>query len=286
MLMEVTLEGSRTPIEREVFVDLFDNSVVHGRAPYLRALETMDIAFTELVDLARKADIPYVLFFAPRALVQAQLTTKTNKLLQGVTKETFSLNSRATVELRDVELIVKDLLRKQMLLRRHDSTLVKNPIAGLLSGSRHTVQEDAEALLGALSLGAGSIGGARNKGAALELLITHLEARQVLVSRSVRGFMPQLLQVKFSGMTVRDPKVPYIFLAGGDHGDSQEPEGRQVFTLTLLAVLVARGIFGPVTYDGRSTAPDPGREYDIVGQILMPSAVVRSMGLRSLAAVK
>lgn len=286
MLMEVTLGGSRTPIEREVFMDLFENSVVNGRAPYLRALETMEITFTDLVDLARKADIPYALFFAPSALVRAQIEAKTEKLLQGMTKATFSLNSRTTVELRNVELIVKDLLRKQLLLRKHDSTLVKNPIVGLLGNPHQTIEADAEALLDALGLGPESIRETRNKTAALELLIKHLETRQVLVSRSVRGFTPQLLEVKFSGITVKDPKVPYIFLAGGDHGDSQEPEGRQVFTLTLLAVLVARGIFAPVTYDGRSSLSDPGREYDIVGQILMPRAEVRSMHLGTLAAVK
>lgn len=287
MEIAVLLDGSRTPIEREVFVNLFENSVANGRSAYLRALDTMEVSFTDLVELARKADIPYSLFFAPRVLVQAQLRAKTDKLLQGMTKDTFSLNSRATVELRDVELIVKDLLRKQMLLKKHDKTLVKNPIAGLLRKEGRTVEEDAVKMLGALGLEGGSIRAARNKSAALELMIKHLESRQVLVSRSVNNFMPQRLQgVKFSGMTVRDPKVPYIFLAGGDHGDSQEPEGRQVFTLTLLAVLVARGIFAPVTYDGRSSAPDPGREYDIVGQILMPGDEVRCMDLGSLAAIK
>jgi len=43
--------------------------------------------------------------------------------LASVSKNTFSIGSRARVELRDVELIVKDLIRKQGLLRRHDATL-------------------------------------------------------------------------------------------------------------------------------------------------------------------
>src|SRR5690554_2003480 len=68
--------------------------------------------------------------------------------------------------------------------------------------------------------------------------------------------MPQrLTHVEFSGMTIRDNKVPYIFLAGGDHGDDQEPVGRTIFTLALMTVLVARRIFALMTWDGGSAAP-------------------------------
>jgi hypothetical protein len=97
--------------------------------------------------------------------------------------------------------------------------------------------------------------------------------------------MPQLVEVRFSGMTVRDSKVPYIFLSGGDHGDFQEPVGRQIFTLVLMAVLVARGIFAPVSYDASSTAPDAGREFDIVGEILMPAEEMQKAKLLDLAGI-
>ena len=56
-------------------------------------------------------------------------------------------------------------------------------------------------------------------------------------------------------MCVRDQKVPYLFLTGGDSGDNPEPIGRQIFTLALLAVFVARGKFAPVTYDDTRTSP-------------------------------
>lgn len=123
------------------------------------------------------------------------------------------------MKLRDVELIVKDLLRKQELARKHDPTLVKNRIVGLLRKPRPTVRGDAGVLISALGLDRDEIRRARKKEAALDLIIERLEANQVHVSRSVRGFMPQLIEVRFSGMTVRDSKVPCIFLSGGDHGD-------------------------------------------------------------------
>lgn len=284
--MHVIIAGEPVSIDRSVFKDLLENSVVNGRAPYLHALEKSKIQYSDLLDLARKAEVPHPLFFAPPAVVQAQLLTKSEKLLQGLVPETFTVNTRTTVKLRDVELIVKDLLRKQELARKHDPTLVKNKIIGLLRRPRPTVREDAEALTNALRLDRDAIRQVRKKEDALELIIERLEANQVLVSRSVRGFMPQLIEVRFSGMTVRDSKVPYIFLSGGDHGDFQEPAGRQIFTLVLMAVLVARGIFAPVSYDANSTAPDAGREYDIVGEILMPAAELQGTTLEDLDDVK
>lgn len=287
MTIEVTLSGTSTPIERCVFVGLFENSVARGRMAYLRALESEEISFSDLVELSRKSDIPYTLFFAPHAVVEAQIEAKTAKLLQGVTKKTFSVNSRATVALSDIELIVKDLIRKQELLKRYDTTLVKNQVVGLIKRSRGSARADADALLGALELSPDAIRSAKSKSAALELLIGHLESHQVLVSRSVNGFMPQSLTgVHFSGITVRDAKVPYVFLAGGSHGDFEEPAGRQIFTLTLLSVLVARRRFAPVTYDGRSISEAPGREYEIVGQILMPIDEMKAADLSSLESVK
>lgn len=280
--MDVTIGGDRVHLDTSVFVELLENSVVNGRAPFRHALEASEITYTDLLELSRKAEVPHPLFFAPLDIVQTQLRLKNEKLLQGVVPDTFTVNTRTSVQLRDVELIIKDLLRKQSLAKKHDPTLTKNGIIGLLKHPRATVGEDARVLLDALGLDRSAIYAARNKESALELIIARLEANQVLVSRSVRGFMPQVIEVRFSGMTVRDSKVPYIFLAGGDHGDFQEPAGRQIFTLVLMSVLVARGIFAPVSYDASSAAFDAGREYDIVGEILMPARELQTIELKDL----
>ncbi|MFC0675185.1 hypothetical protein [Brachybacterium hainanense] len=284
--IDVIIGTGRVPISHEVFTALLENSVVHGRAPYRKALKASSIHYSELVALARKAEIPHPLFFAPPELVQEQIRKKNEKLLQGVAPSTFTVSTRTAVELRDVELIVKDLLRKQNLARKHAPGLQRNRILGLLRQPRRTVREDAEALLDAIGLDRREIRESKTKEAALELIISRLEENQVLVSRSVRGFMPQLIEVRFSGMTVRDSKVPYIFLAGGDHLDFQEPTGRQIFTLVLMAVLVGRGIFEPVSFDAQSIAPAPGREYDIVGEVLMPETDLREISLRDLDDLK
>lgn len=287
MAIDVLLNGSRTPIDEAVFAALLDNSVASTYAAYGKAIESSSIAFADLVFLARKGEIPYVLFFAPLPVVEAQIKAKTEKLLSGLTKETFSVNSRDRVNLRDIELIVKGLLRKQELLKKNDKTLTPNRIVGLLGKPGGSVEENAGKLMDALGLSHDSIRSVRNKEEALELLIARLEANQVLVSRSVNNFMPQRITgVKFSGMTVKDAKVPYIFLSGGDHGDYQEPAGRMVFTLALMSVLVARKIFAPVTYDGSSAGSDVGREYDIVGAMLMPKQELHGASFGSLDDVR
>ena len=124
--MTVTLIVDRTPVpvDAGVFHALFSSSVVAGYAGVKRALAGTPFPFNELLDLTRKAEIPYPLFFAPRAVVDAQIQMKVDKLMSGFTKPSFSMNSRHRVELSDVELIVKDLLRKQALLRKNDNSLV------------------------------------------------------------------------------------------------------------------------------------------------------------------
>lgn len=287
MSIEVHLGHAAVPIDEAVFTTLLDNSVAGTYKGYERALEAGRIKFADLVDLARKGDIPYSLFFAPLALVREQVDKKTEKLLAGVSRETFSIGSRATVELRDVELIVKDLIRKQQLVRKHDLSLERNKVVGLLRDDTSPVDADAARLMSAIGISHEGLRTCRNKEKALDLLIDRLEANQVLVSRSVQHYMPQRLShVKFSGMTVRDNKVPYIFLAGGDHGDDQEPVGRTIFTLALMAVLIARRIFAPMTWNGGSTETEPGREYDIAGSMLMPSERMKKLNLVTLDDMK
>lgn len=283
MTIDVTISGTAVTIPRIVFTTLLDNSVAGTYSDYEHALVSGAVKFRKLEYLCRKGDIPLPLFFAPLPLVEAQVKTKTDKLLAGVSKDTFSVGSRARVELHEVELIVKDLIRKQELLRKHDSTLVRNKVVGVISKAAATPDEDAARLMDAIGLTFEEFRASRKKQDALELMIDRLEAKQILVSRSVQHYMPQrLTHVKFSGMTIRDSKVPFIFLAGGDHGDQQEPVGRTIFTLALMTVLIGRRVFAPMTWDGGSAETELGREYDIAGAMLMPADELRSKSLSSL----
>ena len=287
MSIRVTLDRVATPIDRGVFEALFEQSVVRSYAKVTKALETGSISFRDLVDHARKAEIPYPLFFAPPDVVEEQLRIKQERLLQGFSaKREFSINSRHHVDLAQVELIVKNLQFKQDWMKK-DRTLERNPIVGLLKKSKAPIGEDAAKLLAALNLDSKELRGLKKKGDALDLLIEKLEAKNILVAQSVQHLMPQRLPAGkiFSGMTVKDTKLPFIFIASGDEGEAFEPTGRRIFTLTLMAVLVARGRFATVTYNGHTTEETSNREYELTAEILMPEADFRRMDLSDLEAI-
>jgi len=287
MSIHVTLDRVATPIDRGVFEALFEQSVVRNYAKVAKALETGSISFKDLVDLARKAEIPYPLFFAPPDVVDEQLRIKQERLLQGFSaKREFSMNSRHNVDLAQVELIVKNIQFKQDWMKK-DRTLDRNPIIGLLKKSKAPIGEDAAKLLAALNLDSKELRATKKKGDALNLLVEKLEAKNILVAQSVQDLMPQRLPEGkiFSGMTVKDTKLPFIFIASGDEGEAFEPTGRRIFTLTLMAVLVARGRFATVTYNGHTTEEKSNREYELTAEILMPEADFRRVDLSDLDAI-
>jgi hypothetical protein len=287
MTITIRCGTSGISVDRTVFAALLDNSVVSERAPYNRALESGQIRLRELIHLARTADIPYSLFFAPEEVVVAQLKRKTDLLLAGISKDSFSINSRHEVRLADVELIVKDLLRKQAMLKRLDRSLVTNALIGSVGRSSTPIPDAATRIRDGLELNLEDLRATRTKDKAFAMLISLLEAKQIFVAQSQQKFMPQLLpKTKFSGLCVRDKKIPYIFLTGGDASDNPEPAGRRIFTLVLLTVLVASGKFAAVTYDDRSPDPIINREYELTEEILIPASDAASIDVSTFDAVK
>lgn len=288
MSINVMLDRVATPIDREVFAALFEQSVVRSYMPVTKALDMGSISFKDLVKHARMAEIPYPLFFASRDVVDEQLRIKQERLLQGFSaKREFSMNSRHHVDLSQVELLVKNLQFKQDWMKK-DKTLDRNPIVGMLKQSKAPIAEDAAKLMAALDLDPMELRGTAKKGDALNLLIEWLEAKNILVAQSVQDLMPQQLPKGkiFSGMTVKDPKLPFIFIASGDEGEAFEPTGRRIFTLTLMAVLVARGRFATVTYNGHTTEEESTREYWLTAEFLMPEADFRRADLSDLDAIR
>ncbi len=151
-----------------------------------------------------------------------------------------------------MELIVKNLQFKQDWMKK-DKSLDRNPIVGLLKKPGRPC-EDAAKLMAALNLDPHGTPYTKNKDDALGLLVDRLEAQNMLVAQSPGPHAAADAKGKiFSGMTVKDTKVPFIFIASGDEGEEFEPTGRRIFTLMLLAVLVARGTFATVTYNGHTT---------------------------------
>ena len=288
MAIAVSRGRSTTMIERKTFVALMDDSWQREAKEYLKALETSRISFAKLVALGRSAEIPYSMFFAPIDVAEAQLKRKRDILLGGVSKGTFSLNSRGTVRIADIELIVKDMLRKQELLKRLDPALPDNAFVGALRKSRRTVKGDADWLVGQLGIDRSYLLKIKTKELAFDHVLDRLEEHNIFVSQSMRNYMPQAIpkRARFSGICIRDKKVPFLFVNNGDHRDSLEPAGRRLLTLALLTVCLARGKFTPVAYSDQSDDPIANREYEIAEEMLMPAASVAQLGVSALDDIK
>src|SRR6266403_1439187 len=134
----VSLGKEQISVNKEIYIMLFGESVIHALALYEKSLAASRIPFKEFVELARKAEIPYTLFFAKKSFVQANIDRQNAIILAGVSKGTFSMNSRGSVELRDIKLIVKDLLRKQSLLKKHNEGAENNVVIGSLTRMRRS----------------------------------------------------------------------------------------------------------------------------------------------------
>ena len=163
---------SRVEIDRRVFALLFENSHRRTYAPIMNAQTSGSISLYDLAHHARGAQIPLPLFFAPYEVAAAQVAHKTQALLSGTSKKAFSMNARSPVHLSDVELIVKDLLRKQQLLKRIDDDLEDNAVVGGLRSRRpHTVADDANRLRELVGVDLTAFRAERGKNGSLEHLI-------------------------------------------------------------------------------------------------------------------
>lgn len=287
MGIKITLKTGSFIIDEEIFELLLGNTVAATYSGFERCLDSSSLPWSELVKLSEYARIPLPLFFAPKALVEDQLKANEASLLCGVSKTNYSINGRGNIDLRMIELIVKDLIRKQQFLKGWDTSLTDNHLLGILSRTGESAVDSSARLMDALAITHQDLWNQTTHRGCLDFLIHRLEENQVLVSQSVDHFMPQRLRgVELSGITIKDRKIPYIFLAGGSFNEDIEPTGRRIFTLVLLLVLITRNIFSPVTYNAASRNPIGSREYDIAAELLMPKRSVLNHSLTDITAIK
>lgn len=275
----VKVGREKIQIDKDVFLTLFDLSSIEQYKPFQDALENREINFSLLKEYAEKASIPYPLFFAPKNVVQSQVKDKEKSLYKKLpSKAEMQLNSRGKMRLRDVELIVKDLGRKQEFLKNRILTsAVKNTFVGLIAKQikdRKSAKQMADQLKSDLGVNLTALRGL-SKEKVLQYLTDKVEDRGVLVSFSSYNFMPQNIdrEIGVSGFCIKDKKFPYIFINTRD-GDSNpkilETSGRQIFTLVVMLVCIAMNRFVFSTKKGVLKSKDTKVVYSIVGEFLIP----------------
>ncbi len=141
-------------------------------------------------------------------------------------------------------------------------------------------------LRSALGMSSDAIIASRTKEAAVETLIAHLEEKQVLVSRSVQGYMPQRVRGRISGLTVKDPKVPYIFLARETKVTRKSRSGVSCSPCRCFSPCSQMASSPPSPSTRRRSGSSLASEYDITGEFLMPEAFLVEQNAQTASDVR
>lgn len=293
--ISVKVGKEEVKIDSDVFLSLLDSSPVHEDKAYANALVTNKIRFSHLKILASKADVPYPLFFTTLEKVSKQLKDNKKNLFEKLpSKVEMSLVGRGSFSVRDVELIVKDLGRKQEFLKKRIITdAQQNPFIGYLArkiknvSSNRELAEDVKNYLGIDLL----LFRTKSKAQGLNYICECAERKNILISFSSYNFMPQNLHslLGLSGLCVKDKKFPIIFLNTRD-GDERpkiiESEGRQIFTLIAMLVCIAINQFAFNVNNHTKVDLLTRRVFIIVGEILIPQEDIRGLDIRNLEELK
>jgi hypothetical protein len=291
----VKVGRDRLKISKDNFLLLLNASPVKAYAAYTNAIDSGEISFIDLKDLASRADVPYPLFFAPSAHVKKQLTDRDKNLFEKLpSKNEMRLVGRGSFSVEDVQLIVRDIGRKQEFLKKRILlTEPDNPFIGYiakkLKGS-HGDRELADDIRNYLEIDLPTLR-TKTKAGVVDYIRERAERKNILISFSSYNFMPQNLDpdLGLSGLCIKDKKFPTVFVNTRDGDESPkilESDGRQVFTLTAMLVCIAMNRFVFSTKTPKRGDSLVRRVFQIVGEILIPREDLEEIEITNIEELK
>jgi len=291
----VKVGKEKIKIDKRTFLVLLDLSPIKQYVSYQNAVAINEIKFADLKELSSKANIPYPLFFATKTIIDIHIKDKAKSLFEKLPSKTeMQLNSRGKMRLEDIELIVKDLGRKQEFLKNRILTTSKdNSFVGLVAKKlkekkqNYELADDIRSRLG-VDL---SVIRKISKEDVLQYLCDKSEEQGVLVSFSSYDYMPQNIdkELGVSGFCVKDKKFPYVFINTRDGDENPkilETSGRQIFTLVAMLVCIAMNKFIFSTKKEQTKSDETKKIFSIVGELLIPKKDAESITISSLEDLK
>jgi Zn-dependent peptidase ImmA (M78 family) len=282
-------------VAKQIFLLLLDASPARAYVSYTNAISNNQIRFSDLKDLAAKANVPYPLFFAPLAEVQRQIKDKEQNLFEKLpSKAEMRLVGRGSFGVEDVDLIVRDLGRKQEFLKNRVIRGARlNPFIGYVAKKMkepHTNRELADDIRSYLGINLDVLR-TLSKAEVVNYIRERAEQNNILISFSSYNFMPQNLDpnLGLSGLCIKDKKFPFIFINTRDGDDKPrilESDGRQVFTLTAMLVCIAMNRFIFSTKTPKRGDSLSRKVFLIAGEILIPQEDVNDLEVNSLEDLK
>lgn len=275
----IKIGRDRLEIDKAVFLILLDLSPIKNYVAYEEAVAQNEISFTDLKDLAEKADVPYPLFFASKAIVDKHIKDNEKNLFDKLpTKSEAQVGVRGNLKRGEMDLIVKDLARKQeflknrILTQEQDNDYIGEIAKQIKQGaSRKNV---AEYIRSYFKIDLQELRDLSKK-KVIDYLCTKIEDKNILVSISSYNFMPQNIarDVGASAICVKDKKFPYIFIntrEGDEHPLFLESDGRQIFSIISMLVAVGMNKFILNMKSGNIKNRSLKQVYSITAEILIP----------------
>ena len=203
----------------------------------------------------------------------------------------MQLALRGNASIADIEIIVKDIGRKQEFLKKRvllatDDNPYIGSIAKLIKKGlpKKEIADEVRAYFGINLIEMRKL----SKDDVLSYVCKKAEEKEIFISMSSYNYMPQNLDsdLGLSGLCVRDKKVPYIFVNTRD-GDEKpkilETSGRQILTVISMLVCVGINKFLLSTKTGKSSNTDYKRIYSIASEILIPSSELNVIKINNLS---
>lgn len=264
------------PLDLEVFSLLFESTVARRTKKYYKALANKEMDFEGFRKMARDAEVPYPLFFLSKRQAEDCVRDYTKRVFFGTSKGEISIASRGDINRADISLILKDLTRKQILLKEYinnECLLPKRFKKSSLNFIEHA--EDIRSLIGYDINEIESL----NKERSYNYLVSRLAHNNVFVSLYSHGYCPQDIpkELCFSGIAINDKQCPFLFVKAGDYDSAIEPWGRRMFTIGLLLSSLCYGECKPITMDGKSRDLSSNKHYLFAEEFLMPESLVRNL---------
>ena len=257
-----------------VFSLLFDSTVMRRSNKYYKALDNKEMNFDGFRKMARDAEVPYPLFFLSEEQAENRVKDYVKRVFFGTSKGEISIASRGDINRADISLILKDLTRKQILLKEFITE--ECPLPKCIKKSSLNVAEQAESIRAIIGYDIHEIENL-NKERSYNHLVNCLARNNVFVSLYSHGYCPQDIPKKlcFSGIAINDKHCPFLFVKAGDYDSSIEPWGRRMFTIGLLLSSLCYGECKPVTMDGKSRDLSSNKHYLFAEEFLMPEYLIR-----------
>lgn len=291
----VKIGRQKIKIDRRVFIALLDFAPIEDLASYKNALRNNEINLIDLKDLAQRTDIPYPLFFAPKAKIDPQIKDYQKSIeSKFVTKNEMQLGYRGFMKAGDIALLIRDMGRKQEFLKNRifpsaaDNIYIGSLVKQAKEGA--SKKQIADSIKKYFNIDLQYMRGLSKK-SIIAYLCDKIENKNIFVSTSSYRYMPQEMdkKLRMSGFCIKDKKFPFIFINNRD-GDEKpiilETEGRQIFTLVSMLVCIGMNKFILNSKRGKMKNPSFPFVYGITAELLVPREDITNMNIVSLEEIR